>query len=140
TPRPACWPSSAAGPEATGGAGDGGPRAAPAQSEQPTSVGSLTSSIPKRSRTPSRTVRASASRSAVVAPPRLVSARACLVDSDTRPPGPGYPRPKPAWSMSQAALTFTRPSGWGQAGAPGGPRDGSTIGLVEHAPALQGSW
>ena len=43
--------------------------------------------IPKRSRTPSRTSAASASSSWVVAPPRLVSASVCFVDSPTRARG-----------------------------------------------------
>ena len=42
--------------------------------------------------TPSRTVRASARMSAAVAPPRLVTARVCLVD---RVAGPGMPKPFP---------------------------------------------
>ena len=59
------------------------------QREQPTVTGSLTSVTPKRSRTPSRTSRARASSSSVVAPPRLVRARVCLVDSRTRSPAAG---------------------------------------------------
>ena len=55
------------------------------QSSQPTSTGSLTSRMPKRRSTPSRISRASASRSAVVAPPRLVSASVCLVESRAAP-------------------------------------------------------
>ena len=66
-----------------------GPRPPPLtsgrQSSQPTRTGSLTSRMPYAASTPSRTSRASASRSAVVAPPRLVSARVCLVDSRARP-------------------------------------------------------
>ena len=60
----------------------------PAQSSQPTSTGSLTSRMPNAASTPSRTSRASASRSAVVAPPRLVSASVCL-------DGRAAPRPAP---------------------------------------------
>ena len=56
-----------------------------AQSSQPTSTGSLTSRMPNRRSTPSRTSRASASRSVVCAPPRLVSASVCLVDRLTTP-------------------------------------------------------
>lgn len=58
------------------------------QSAHPTSTGSLSSSTPNTASTPARTSRASSMRSAVDAPPRLVSASVCLVDSDTRPPGP----------------------------------------------------
>ncbi|ANB00980.1 major facilitator transporter [Mycolicibacterium phlei] len=50
---------------------------------QPTSTGSGTSLTPKASRTPSRTVRASPSKSAVLPPPRCVSASACFVDTRT---------------------------------------------------------
>src|ERR1700685_3093022 len=51
---------------------------------QPTSTGSGISVIPNTSRTPSRTVRASATTSAALAPPRFVKASACLVDSRQR--------------------------------------------------------
>ncbi len=61
------------------------------QSSQPTSTGSLTSRIPNFSSTPSRTSRASASNSAVVASPRLVSASVCLVERPTRAPSRSSP-------------------------------------------------
>ena len=61
------------------------------QSSQPTSTGSLTSRIPNFSSTPSRTSRARASRSSVVALPRLVSASVCLVERPTRPPSRSRP-------------------------------------------------
>ena len=54
------------------------------QSSQPTSTGSLTRRIPNFSSTPSRTSRARASRSSVVASPRLVRASVCLVERATR--------------------------------------------------------
>lgn len=53
-------------------------------SAQPTRTGSGTRVTPKAARTPSRTVRATARMSAVVAAPRLVRASACLVDSRHR--------------------------------------------------------
>ena len=74
----------------------------------------------------------------MVASPRLVSARVCLVDSRARPSP--YPLAKPACSISQAALVLTRPSGCGQAGAPSGTASGSMTGLVKNEPALQVSW
>ena len=46
---------------------------------------------------------------------------------------------KPACSISQAALVFTR-SPWGQAGAPSGTWSGSSTGLVKKDPADQVSW
>lgn len=58
-------------------------------SAQPTSTGSGTSRTPKASRTPSRTVRASPSKSAVLPPPRCVSASACFVDTRTADPSSG---------------------------------------------------
>ena len=60
------------------------------QSSEPTPIsnGSGCRSTPNAARTPSRISRASAIRSAVL-PPRLVSARVCLLDTATRPPGPG---------------------------------------------------
>src|SRR5271157_3336759 len=51
---------------------------------QPTSTGSGISVTPNTSRTPSRTVRANATTSSALAPPRLVKASACLVDSRHR--------------------------------------------------------
>ena len=109
---------------AAGSTGESASAPAPAErrlsSAQPTSTGSLTSRMPNRASTPSRTSRARASRSAVLAPPRLVSASVCLVE---RPTGPvPWPLPNPACSISQAALVFTVPSGCGQAGAPVGQR------------------
>ena len=61
------------------------------QSSQPTSTGSLTSRIPNFCSTPSRTSRASASSSSVVALPRLVRASVCLVESPTRAPSRSRP-------------------------------------------------
>src|SRR5271163_3385578 len=52
--------------------------------EQPTSTGSGTNVTPNTSRTPSRTARANATTSAAPAPPRLVNASACLVESRQR--------------------------------------------------------
>ena len=46
----------------------------------------------------------------MVASPLLVSASVCLVESETRPPGPACPLPKPARSMSQAADSLIPPS------------------------------
>ena len=63
---------------------DGASAAHPGQSEWPTKTGSLTRVTPKASRTPSRTSRARAATSAAVAPPRLVTASVCLVDSAAR--------------------------------------------------------
>src|SRR5690606_9772196 len=82
----------------------------PGQSETPTSTVSGTSVTPNRSRTPSLTARASATTSSALAPPRLVIARVCLVDSRAGLCSPARPKPfaKPARSMSQAALVFTR--------------------------------
>ena len=95
-------------------------------SSTPTRTGSLTRVMPNFAWTPSRSSRARASRSVVVAPPRLVSARACLVE---RRAGPSpYPLPKPACSISQAALVLTEPSGCGQAGAPSGTSPGRAPG------------
>ena len=92
----------------------------------PTSTGSLTSATPNASCTPSRTVRAKATISAAVALPRLVTARVCLVD---RAAGPGIPKPfpKPARSISQAALVLTPPGALhrGTAG-PAGPSRSAT--------------
>lgn len=51
----------------------------------PTVTGSLTSVMPKASRTPATISRASASRSSVVASPRLVRARVCLVEMRAGP-------------------------------------------------------
>src|ERR1700727_1219663 len=59
-------------------------RATASYKEQPTSTGSGNSVTPNTSRTPSRTVRANATTSAALAPPRLVKASACLVDSRQR--------------------------------------------------------
>ena len=83
------------------------------QSSWPTSTGSLTSVTPNASRTPSRTSRARAATSDAVAPPRLVTARVCLVESAA---GPGRPKPlgNPARSISQAALVLTLPSASGE--------------------------
>ena len=63
----------------------------------------------ERRRTPSRTSRASATRSSAVAPPRLVSASVCLRRQRRRAGAP-KPRAKPECSMSHAALVLTRPS------------------------------
>lgn len=51
----------------------------------PTVTGSLTSVIPKVSCTPATTSRASVRRSSVVASPRLVRARVCLVEMRAGP-------------------------------------------------------
>ena len=95
--------------------------AARAQSEWPTSTGSLTRVTPKASRTPSRTSRARAATSDAVAPPRFVTASVCLVDSAA---GPGRPKPlaKPARSISQAALVLTSPSASAKRGGAGDVR------------------
>lgn len=61
----------------------------PDYSEQPTNTGSGTNGTPKASNTPSRTVRASASNSPVLPPPRCVSASACFVDTRTGDRSPG---------------------------------------------------
>ena len=110
----------------------------PGYSATPTSTGSGCSSTPKRSRTPSRTSRASASSSSVVAPPRLVRASVCLEEIAARPCA--CPRSNPARPISQAALVLTRPSASGQPGAPWAPSaanaSGSRIGLVKKEPAL----
>ena len=60
--------------------------APPAQSRTPTRRGSGRRVTAKRSRTPSRSSRASATSSAVLPPPRWVSARVCLPDTRTAPP------------------------------------------------------
>src|SRR5271156_2329897 len=60
------------------------PRAPAPYNEQPTSTGSGINVTPNTSRTPSRTVRANATTSVALAPPRLVKASACLVDSRQR--------------------------------------------------------
>ena len=100
-PRPHRRPARRAGPDVGAGSAPrttsrrragrhrrlaGGPRAwrivrSAAQRSTPTVTGSLTSVTPNASCTPSRTSRASASRSSVVASPRLVRARVCLVES-----------------------------------------------------------
>src|ERR1700733_2776879 len=59
-------------------------RATASYKEQPTSTGSGDSGRPNTWRTPSRTVRANAPTAAARAPPRLVKASACLVDSRQR--------------------------------------------------------
>ncbi len=80
-----------------------------------------------------------------MAPPRLVSARVCLVESrPARDRSRPWPLAKPACSISQAALVLTVPSGCGQRGAASGrrvrrPRP-SRNGLVKNEPALQVSW
>ena len=61
------------------------PARAAGYSVTPTNVGSGRSSTPKRSLTPSRSSRASASNSAVVPPPRLTSASVCFRETPTRP-------------------------------------------------------
>jgi hypothetical protein len=80
--------------------------------------------------------RANATSSAVVAPPRLISASECLVEMPT------LPRVSPLWkperSISHAALVFTRPCGSGKRG--GSPSIASNaassrIGLVKNEPA-----
>ena len=87
----------------------------------PTVTGSLTSVTPNASRTPATTSRASASRSSVVASPRLVRASVCLVEIRAGPVP--YPLVKPALSISQAAEVLVRPSPAGKAGgAASGPR------------------
>jgi hypothetical protein len=61
-----------------------------------------------------------------------------LVDSDTA--SVPWPFAKPAWSMSQAALVLTDPSGCSKRGAPAGSAEaccGERIGLVKNEPALQ---
>ena len=104
------------------------------QSEQPTSTGSLTSVMPNRSCTPSRTSAARASSSAVLPPPRFVIARVCFVERPTRPPLRSRPNPlwKPACSISHAALVFTSPSGCSQRGAPSGSTSASDDGVREE--------
>ena len=57
------------------------PRRLTIQSSTPRRCASGRSRMPKRSSTPSRISRASSSSSAVVAPPRLVSASECLLDT-----------------------------------------------------------
>src|SRR3954447_5404089 len=106
------------------------------------------SSTPKRSRTLPAISRASATSSAVVPPPRFVSASVCLAEIAI-PCGSPWPRWKPARSMSHAADVFTRPSASGNAGgAAPSPRRSATrrssaandsasrIGFVKKDPAL----
>ena len=81
----------------------------------PTSVGSGCNATPKRSSTPAAISRASASSSAVVPAPRLVSASVCL-EEIAIPSGLPWPRWKPARSISHAAEVLTRPSGSGKRG------------------------
>ena len=107
----------------------------------PTSVGSGSSLTPKRSSTPPAISRASASSSAVVPAPRLVSASVCL-DEIAIPSGLPWPLWKPARSISQAAEVLTRPSSSGKRGGRSGARCSSAanasadrIGLVKNEPA-----
>ena len=122
-----------------------GHRARLAATATPTRVGSGSSLTPKRASTPAGDLaRASASSSAVVPAPRLVSASVCL-RRDRDAAGSPWPRSKPARSISQAAEVLTRPSGSGKRGgrAPcvGGAllerreRSASRIGLVKNEPA-----
>ena len=76
-PGPSPGPGSGPGPNSGAGAG---------YSVTPTSTGSLASSIPNTERTPATISMASATRSAVLAPPRLVSARVCLAEILAAPP------------------------------------------------------
>ena len=95
--------------------------------------------------TPSRTSRARASRSAVVAPPRLVSARVCLVDTPAAAGCRSPCRSRPARSARRRSSSPSRraaarpgaPSGTASAGddrvgeeRPGAP--GVVVGGVEH--------
>ena len=96
---------------------------------------------PNRSRTPPAISRASASSSAVVPAPRLVSASVCL-EEIAIPSGSPWPRWKPARSISHAADVLTRPSGSGKRGGRSGARRSSAsnsgsgrIGLVKNEPA-----
>src|SRR5699024_5718828 len=129
-------------------------------SSAPIHTGSGTSSTPKASKTPSRTAAASATRSSLLAPPRLVSARVCLVDNPARSrPGTCQPLWKPARSISQAAENLnsgfsgvpTENSGMASASAsPTRSRTAATTasraaspattGLVKKEPADQVSW
>ena len=76
--------------------------------------------------------------------PRFVSASVCLVEMDT--PSRPYPLPKPACSISQAALTLTVPSGPGHpGGSPARARSASypaasSTGLVKNEPVDHVSW
>ena len=99
--------------------------------------------------TPSRTCRASASRSAVV-PPRLVSASVCLDEIAAPPRGSAKPLPNPAFSISQAAdslVAGTAPDSAGsRTSAPSRPvmaacaaasASSSSSGLVKNEPTLR---
>jgi molybdate transport system ATP-binding protein len=59
--------------------------AGPRYSSTPTSTGSARRLTPKAPRTPSRTSRARPSSSSVLAPPRLIRARVCLLEIPARP-------------------------------------------------------
>src|SRR5664279_1154158 len=112
------------------------------QTAHPTRTGSGTRSTPNASRTPPQTLRASSSTSDAVAPPRLVRASVCAVESAAGPGNP-KPRPKPACSINHAALVLTRwdPAGYlgASAGRPAASVSSST-GFVKNEPALQVSW
>ena len=72
-------------------------------------VGSGSRVMPKASSTPATTVEARSITSAVLACPRFVNAKVCLVDSDARPSPTLKPLENPACSISQAAEVFVFP-------------------------------
>ena len=118
----------------------------------PTSTGSFTSSMPNFPATPALICRASRIRLAVLAPPGLVSASVCFLDSRASPGSADRANPllKPACSISHAAETLTWPSGSGQCGMVTAPpasavtlaarssyRAAPITGLVKNEPALR---
>ncbi len=99
----------------------------------------MSSSTANRARTAARTDRARSMISAALAPPRLVSASVCFPEMAARAPSDrAKPFPIPAFSISQAALSFV-PKADGYRGQPSGMRSAtasSTTGLVKNDPAL----
>src|SRR5690606_39118757 len=80
--------------------------------------------------------------SAAVAPPVLVTARLCLLEIAARDPGNRKPRPMPAFSMSQAALSFTGGSvaGGGGAGMAGPSPRGAATSAGSGPTSQRGAW
>ena len=101
--------------------------------------------MPNRSRTPARISRASASRSAVRrGPPVGQRQRVLARHLHGRRLARAVSLAEPGRSISQAAETFTRPSGSSQCGTSAGSSRSTSsrvmTGLVKNEPALQVSW
>src|SRR5439155_5576077 len=125
------------------GEGDEGSPVTHLSAGSPQKTGSGVSRTPNRSRTQAWSFAAKATMSRARAPSCATTASVWRVERPTRPSA--SPRLKPARSMSQAAESFTRPSGWAQRGIAGSRARASTraqsvvltIGFVKKDPQLR---